>query len=78
MISGDTRILRNPHEREAWRESGLTIFVQAKSWTNHKFWDQACSLVRWWPPIVKQANLVVPGSAFEFRWKWDGKFKALP
>lgn len=65
IISGDTRIKRNPHEREAWLESGLTTFFLAKGWMNIPFWIQAQKLVRWWPLIVEQSQRVQSGNFFE-------------
>jgi hypothetical protein len=78
LISGDYRISRNKHEREAWMRSGLTSFFLAKGWTNLRFWDQAWRLVRWWPRIIEQAHLVEPGAGFMVPLAGSGKFKQLP
>jgi hypothetical protein len=64
IISGDPRISRGRHEKEAWLESGLTAFFLAKGWMNLKMWDQAWNLVRWWPLIVDQASAVRPPAGF--------------
>ena len=34
VISGDYRIGKSAHEREAWHQSGLTVFFLSKGWTN--------------------------------------------
>src|SRR5260370_1561213 len=34
VISGDYRIGKSPHEKEAWHQSRLTAFFLAKGWTN--------------------------------------------
>ena len=64
IVSGDLRITRNPHEREAWLESGLLAFFFARGWMNVDFWAQAARLVHWWPKLVDQAQSVVPPAGF--------------
>lgn len=64
IVSGDPRITRHRHEREAWVESGLTAFFLTKGWMNLKLWDQAWHLVRWWPMLVEQARRIRPGAGF--------------
>lgn len=75
IISGDLRIFKNRHEREAWRSAGLTTFFLAKGWINHRFWDQAWRLVRWWPMIVEVAELFEPGAAFEVPLQYGARSK---
>ena len=78
IISGDLRITRSLHERQAWHSSGLTAFFLSKGW-NIEFWEKTVRIVRWWPKIMEQANLVQPGAGFfvpsRFR---DGKFEQVP
>lgn len=76
IVSGDPRISRGRHEREAWLESGLTAFFLAKGWMNQKLWDQAWQLIRWWPHIVAQAQAVRPGAGFLVPWNGT-KFQQL-
>ena len=73
------RLIRNPLEKEAFRQSGLTAFVLTKTWAGHRYWEKAAQLVRWWPRIMEQAGLVEGGAAFEVPWRFSGKgkFKAL-
>ena len=59
IISADERISRNPAEKLVWRESHLTTFFFAQPWSGDKFWNQAKSLVTWWPEIVRQARKVL-------------------
>lgn len=56
IVSGDTRITRNPVERAAWRESELTAFFFLEPWANDQYWKQCAALVSWWPIIVSQAR----------------------
>jgi len=64
VVSGDTRIPKNPAERQAWLEAQLTTFFLGKGWTNLSLWDQAWKLVQWWPRIIDQARNVQPPAAF--------------
>ena len=73
------RLIRNPLEKLAFRQSGLTAFVLTKAWARQKYWEKAARLVRWWPRIMEQAELVEGGAAFEVPWRFSGKgkFKTL-
>lgn len=64
IISGDPRISRNPAEREAWHESGMTAFFLDNGWANKKFWVQAAEIVRWFPIIVETAKECSVGAGF--------------
>jgi hypothetical protein len=77
VVSGDLRIFKSPQLRKVWTESKLTTFFLGKGWTNQRFWEQAWWLVRWWPLIVEQSGLVVPGTGFVIPAKSAGKFKPL-
>ena len=76
IISGDSRISKNKHEREVWRRAGLTTFFLAPGWMNIGFWEQSSKFVRWWPRIVEQTQFVQPGAVFEIPVRYGGgKFK---
>lgn len=60
-------------EREALRQAGLLVFFLDKSWSDHKFWEKAYQLVRWWPRIVEQAGGIQGGAAFKVKWNFSGK-----
>jgi hypothetical protein len=77
VVSGDLRIFKLPHLREAWNQSRLTTFFLAKGWLNRPFWEQAWWLVRWWPSIMNQASMIAPGYGFEVPAKPTGKFRLL-
>ena len=62
-------------EREALRQAGLLVFFLDKSWSDHKFWEKAYQLVRWWPRIVEQASGIQGGAAFKVKWHFSGKGK---
>lgn len=67
------RIIKNPLEKEAFRQSGLTAFILVKTWKDHGHWELAAQMVRWWPRIMEQASLISGGAAFEVPWRISGK-----
>jgi hypothetical protein len=48
---------KNPANRAAWRESGLTAFFLKGGWQNQEIWIYASRFFWWWPKIVTQAEL---------------------
>jgi len=64
IVSGDPRITRNPANREAWHESGLTAFFLADAFSERRFWVQAEEIVRWFPKILETAKSCRAGSGF--------------
>ena len=56
VISGDIRISRNPAEKAAWRESGLTVFFFASQYPEKNIWTQIMHFLRWWPEITREAR----------------------
>lgn len=56
VISGDIRISRNPTERAAWRESGLTAFFFASQYPEKNIWTQVTHFLHWWPEITREAR----------------------
>ena len=63
VISADPRITRSPQDREAWLESGLTMFF-LRSFAGLTPWDQAAKLVKWWPEIRVAAGRSTRGDGF--------------
>ena len=64
IVTADVRISRNPHEIQAWREAGLTIFFLKPGWTNLAFWEQANKFTKCLPHLLKEAERAERGSAF--------------
>lgn len=60
-------------EREALRRAGLLVFFLDKSWKDHKFWEKAHNLVKWWPRIIEQAGGIEGGAVFQVKWNFSGK-----
>ena len=64
VISGDYRIGKNAHEREAWHESGLTVFFLKKGWTNIPPLQQHSKMALILDSIIAEAVRAKPGSGF--------------
>lgn len=76
ILSHD-RFAKNSLEKEALRKSGLVTFILAKGWASLDGWHKAHLLVRWWPVVLQQAELVNSG-AFIVPTKFSGKGKLDP
>jgi hypothetical protein len=75
VLSHDRAMTRRAPELEALRRSGLTVFMLARAWSSQKMWDQAAALVRWWPRILEQAELIAGGAVFEVPFGFSNKKK---
>jgi hypothetical protein len=64
VISGDGRIIRNPHERAVWKQQKITAFFMHRGWARKKFWDKTWMFVRWFPTLVEQSTIVAPVAGF--------------
>jgi PIN like domain len=64
IVSADLRITRNPAERKAWKESGLTAFFLKPGWAEQRTWVYAAKLITWWPDITAQARMISRGTGF--------------
>lgn len=65
VLSADRRIYRNKLEREAWRRSRLVVFFLTPQWRRARNTEIAWRLLRWWPRIAEQVQIVAPPAAFE-------------
>ena len=64
VISGDYRIGKSAHERQAWHESGLTAFFLKKGWTNIPLLQQHAKLTLIIGEVVSYASESPEGSGF--------------
>ena len=64
IITADIRIGKNPHEIEAWKAAGHTIFFLKPGWLKMKFWDQAQKFVKCFPEIIEKAERAARGDSF--------------
>jgi hypothetical protein len=65
LVTADLRVRRNPPERQALRDSGLTIFFFRAGFHDLNLHQQAVKLLTIWPEIVKQATRAAEPTAFE-------------
>jgi hypothetical protein len=64
VVSGDTNISRNPHEVNAWKAAGHTIFFLSPGWTHLERFEQASKLLALFPRITELALKAKRGSAY--------------
>jgi len=64
IISGDAKISRSAHEKQAWMQSKLTVFFLTKGWMNIPPFEQLSKLSHCFPEIVKRCEKASPGSSF--------------
>jgi hypothetical protein len=64
IISGDPHITRNPAERAAWRESGLTAYFLKPGWASQPLWTYASRFIAWWPQVTAHARRTRRGDGF--------------
>ncbi|MPQ66811.1 MULTISPECIES: hypothetical protein [unclassified Pseudomonas] len=78
VVSQD-KFTKGDAERKVFRECGLPIFCLAKQWGQESYWSKAQNLVKWWPAIVQQSELISGGAAFRVSWRFTapGKFEQL-
>ena len=76
ILSGDAFRKGNGVERKVLRQSGLSVFVLQRSWSNYEYWEKTSHLMLWWPRIVGQAN-AVDRIAMEVPRRITGKFTQL-
>ena len=64
IVTADVNIGKNPHEVQAWKQAGHTIFFLKPGWLKMNFWDQAQKFVKCFPEIIKLADRARQGSSF--------------
>jgi hypothetical protein len=61
VISGDSKILKKPLERQALSAANLTFFVmEGKSWLHTKLPEYVWKFFKTWPDIKDNAKIAVP------------------
>lgn len=79
IIITQDALYRDKLQKAALRASGLVVFALSKSWAPQRFWPKAAQLIRWFPQIIAQANLIRGGAVFSVPWNvsGDGKFEQV-
>lgn len=70
IITGDVRIAKNPVNKAALQESGLTIFYFPKGFTSMNNLEQSWRTIKVWPEIIKIAKKHPKGSSFKITGAW--------
>jgi hypothetical protein len=80
IISGNTDMKSQAHERLALVEQGMvTIFFEGQ-WSKWPFFRKCALLLHWWPAIVKTAKSSEPGTFWHVPCDWseDGALRSVP
>ena len=64
IVTADIRIGKNPHELQAWKMAGHTVFFLKPGWTDMTFWVQAYKFTKCFPDILSKAERARRGTAF--------------
>lgn len=78
ILSGDSKITRNPAERAAWHESRMTAFFFTSGFDNLNYWKKAAEIMRWWQDIQDQARKTPEGHGFYLPWKGNAMQQIYP
>ena len=65
------RFTKGQFEKQAFAEAELITFILS-GWCKHQFWDQAHSIVKHWPLILKVATKARPGDVFKVPYRISG------
>lgn len=61
IISGDTKMLRKPHEKLALVEANLVVILFPPAWSKWKFCRKCALIMHWWPAIAEAIRSATPG-----------------
>ena len=79
IISGNTKMKQQPHERLALVQEGMvTIFFESQ-WSEWPFFRKCALLLNWWPAIMRTAKTAKPGTFWHVPadWKLDGTLRPV-
>lgn len=79
IISGDTDMMWEPHERLALVEEGMVVFFFSNQWSGWKFFRKCALLMVWWPTIIQKMKRGHKGKFWRIpsTWAEDGKLYAV-
>lgn len=79
IISGNTDMKKQPHERLALVEQGMVTIFFEPQWSSWPFFRKCALLLHWWPAIIKTAKTAKPGTFWHVPcdWKADGSLRAV-
>ncbi|MCL2609785.1 MAG: hypothetical protein FWD94_07790 [Treponema sp.] len=64
VITKDTKIRRNPYEKQVWKESGLSIVFLERTLAEMDFWELSWRMVRYWGLIKESISRGKEGESF--------------
>jgi len=75
IISGNTEMIRVPHERLALIECGMLVIFFPRNWNNWGFFDKCAHLMHWWPLIAAKARRGKKGTFWSVPLNWTAQHK---
>jgi hypothetical protein len=75
VISGNTDMKRQPHERLALIECGFIVIFCESQWSNWKFFPKCALLLHCWPVIAAKLKRAPAGSFWHIPCNWPEKGK---
>lgn len=79
VISGNTDMKNQNHERLALIECGFVVIFFEPQWSNWVFFRKCALLLNWWPKIESKIKRAKPGSFYHIPCNWveDGKLRRV-
>jgi PIN like domain len=71
LLSGDSNILKRPHQIVAVGRSGLICVILSKQWSQSQLHEQAANLLFWWPRIEAALNASKAGDCWPVPFAFD-------
>jgi PIN like domain len=80
FISDDPGIYKNPQERAVMVSARIIGFFLEPAWRKPKVseFERAARLIRWWPKLMKQCEIVSPPAAFGIPINPTSRLRSLP
>jgi hypothetical protein len=75
MVTKDSAILAASVRRDAWRATGMSLFVLHGHWGNLPLFEQARRLIWWWPEIIRQTDQGSTQAAWIIRKEMSGSME---
>lgn len=80
VISGDTDMKYEPHERLALIELKFIVIFFESQWSKWKFFRKCALLLHWWPVVATKIKRASPGTAFwhiPSTWQENGRLRKV-
>ncbi|RVU21177.1 hypothetical protein [Methylobacterium oryzihabitans] len=80
IISGDTNMMAEHHERLALLEERMIVCFFGSQWSGWKFYKKCALVINWWPAIVKTMTIAESSTFWRVPTSWQegGELDALP